>query len=89
MIKFYLIVKKQNHTTRALNEMNVNDLPCREYKPPASFDIPEDLRVSLYEWDKSSGILTLIYSSSPLTMSETEVAKRSSYNVPSSVKSRS
>ena len=26
-----------------------------EYKPPASFDIPEDLRVTLYEWDKDSG----------------------------------
>ena len=30
-------------------------LNYREYKPPASFDIPEDLRVTLYEWDKNSG----------------------------------
>jgi hypothetical protein len=30
-------------------------LSFREYKPPASFDIPEDLRVTLYEWDKNSG----------------------------------
>ena len=26
-----------------------------EYKPPASMDIPEDLRVSLYEWERDSG----------------------------------
>jgi hypothetical protein len=30
-------------------------LSSREYKPPASFDVPEDMRITLFEWEKNSG----------------------------------